>query len=336
MSARGRASTAWQGEHMAASRAQHGRPGPHRVAERGGDVGLLDAFCAHLDAQRGLSAHTVRAYRGDVVALLDEVPPLDGDAPTPLGALDLTALRSWLAAQSRRGLSRSTLARRAAAARTFTAWAARTGRIASDPGIRLLSPRPDSVMPTVLGVDEAGELLDVARTRADDADPSHVRDWAALELLYASGLRVAELVGTDLGDLDLRERLVRVLGKGNKERMVPFGIPAARALETWLQVRSQLVGPTTPAALFLGHRGGRLGTRQVRDTVHALTAAAGVRDLAPHGLRHSAATHLLDGGSDLRSVQEVLGHASLATTQRYTHISAERLRASFQQAHPRA
>jgi len=253
-----------------------------------------------------------------------------------LDRLDLTTLRAWLADQARRGLSRSTLARRSASARTFTAWAHRTGRLPTDPGLRLLAPRPDTVVPATLAVDEAAAVLDVARTRADDGDPAHLRDWAALELLYASGVRVSELVGVDVDDLDLDQRLVRVLGKGGKERMVPFGVPAARALREWLAARPRLVVPTSPHALFLGARGGRWDVRQVRAVVHELTALAGVRDLAPHGLRHTAATHLLDGGSDLRSVQEVLGHASLATTQRYTHISSERLRAAFRQAHPRA
>ena len=191
----------------------------------------------------------------------------------------------------------------------------------------------------MLSVDEASALLELAAERADDGDPVHVRDWALLELLYASGLRVSEVVGLDPADVDLRERLVRALGKGASERIVPFGVPAARALGSWLAsgrpVLARRARVPTPA-LFLGARGGRLGVRQARDVVHRLTALAGVRDLAPHGLRHSAATHLLAGGSDLRSVQEVLGHASLVTTQRYTHVSPERLRSSYVQAHPRA
>lgn len=311
-----------------------------RVAQRPrpGDEELLHAYAGYLEAQRGMSAHTVRAYLGDATQLLRSLPVRAGAAveTSDLDRLDLTTLRAWLADQARRGLSRSTLARRSASARTFTAWAHRTGRLPTDPGLRLLAPRPDTVVPATLAVDEAAAVLDVARTRADDGDPAHLRDWAALELLYASGVRVSELVGVDVDDLDLDQRLVRVLGKGGKERMVPFGVPAARALREWLTARPRLVGPTSPHALFLGARGGRWDVRQVRAVVHELTALAGVRDLAPHGLRHTAATHLLDGGSDLRSVQEVLGHASLATTQRYTHISSERLRAAFRQAHPRA
>jgi integrase/recombinase XerC len=305
---------------------------------RPGDAALLADYTSYLATQRGLSPHTVRAYVGDVGTLLDSLPAVGADdgVATDLSSLDLAALRSWLAGQSRRRMARSTLARRSAAARAFTAWLHRTGRLPTDPGLRLLAPRPDAHVPAVLAVDEAAELLEIAATRADDGDPSHLRDHAALELLYATGVRVSELVGMDIADIDLDQRLVRVLGKGGKERMVPFGTPAARAMRAWTSARPRLATPSSPDALFLGARGGRLDVRQVRAMVHQLTALAGVRDLAPHGLRHSAATHLLDGGSDLRSVQEVLGHASLATTQRYTHISSERLRAAFDQAHPRA
>ena len=309
-----------------------------RSEPRLGDEELLHAYAGYLQAQRGMSPHSVRAYLGDTAQMLATLPPR-ADVPveaSDLAALDLAALRAWLADQSRRRMSRSTLARRSAAARAFTAWAHRTGRLSTDPGLRLLAPRPDSVVPAVLAVDEAAAMLDVARTRADDADPVHVRDWAALELLYATGVRVSEVVGIDIAHLDLDQRLIRVLGKGGKERMVPFGLPAAKAARAWLAARPALATGSSPDALFLGARGGRLDVRQLREVVHQITALAGVRDLAPHGLRHSAATHLLEGGSDLRSVQEVLGHASLATTQRYTHISSERLRAAFAQAHPRA
>src|SRR5690606_20160722 len=232
-----------------------------RVAQRPrpGDEELLHAYAGYLEAQRGMSAHTVRAYLGDATQLLRSLPVRAGAAveTSDLDRLDLTTLRAWLADQARRGLSRSTLARRSASARTFTAWAHRTGRLPTDPGLRLLAPRPDTVVPATLAVDEAAAVLDVARTRADDGDPAHLRDWAALELLYASGVRVSELVGVDVDDLDLDQRLVRVLGKGGKERMVPFGVPAARALREWLAARPRLVGPTSPHALFLGARGGR-------------------------------------------------------------------------------
>ena len=303
---------------------------------------LLDAFGRYLGLQRGLSEHTVRGYLADVRSLVATLPapPTESDdgAVVDLEALDLTALRAWLAGQSRAGRSRATVARRAASARTFTAWAHRQGHLAEDVGVRLQSPRADKRVPQVLSVTEATALLDLAARLADDGDPVQLRDWAALELLYATGVRVAELVGADVRDVNLAERLLRVLGKGDKERMVPFGRPASDAVEQWLAVRQHLLPAHArdPGALFLGTRGGRLGARQVRDLVHRSTGLAGVRDLAPHRLRHSTATHLLDGGSDLRSVQEVLGHASLSTTQRYTHVSTERLRSAFTQAHPRA
>lgn len=324
------------------------------TAEHQRDAGLLDAFASHLASQRGLSEHTVRAYSGDVLTLLALLPHgLDGTGPADLSALSLPVLRQWLAQESGRGLARATLARRVAAVRCFTAWAQRTDRIATDPGQRLLSPRPDATVPQVLSAAEAAAVMDAARDRIAAAGDvltasRATRDWAVLELLYATGVRVSELVGTDVADLNLGDRLLRVLGKGDKERMVPFGRPASNAVEQWLAVRQHLVTDTgqtgtgqpgagkNSGALFLGNRGGRLGVRQVRDLVHRTTALAGVRDLAPHGLRHSTATHLLDGGSDLRSVQEVLGHASLSTTQRYTHVSTERLRSAFAQAHPRA
>lgn len=314
---------------------------------------LLEAYGAFLVAQRGMSPHTVRAYLADAASLLAALEDArHPEAVTDLERLDLAALRAWLAGQAREGKARATLARRAAGARAFTAWAHRAGHLAEDPGPRLLSPRADVRVPSVLGVEEAAHLLDVAAERAADQGPAHLRDWALAELLYASGLRVAEAVGLDVPDVDLGERLVRVLGKGGRERVVPCGRPAARALAAWLEVGRPAIllqnqagasggsgaasGASRTDALFLGARGGRLDQRRARAVVHALTAQAGVRDLAPHGLRHTAATHLLDGGSDLRSVQEVLGHASLATTQRYTHVSPERLRATYRQAHPRA
>ncbi|MGN8246725.1 tyrosine recombinase XerC [Cellulomonas soli] len=295
---------------------------------------LVADFALHLRAQRGLSEHTVRAYVGDVEQMLGYAAR-HGQAT--LEAVDLAALRGWLASMAAAQRSRSTLARRGAAVRTFFEWAARTGRVPSDPAARLASARPGVSLPTVLGVEPVGELLDAARARAQDEDPIHLRDWAALELLYASGVRVGEACGADVDDVDLAERTVRVVGKGDKERVVPFGRPAAEALRQWIERgRPRLVRAQTPAALFLGRRGGRVDQRQLREAVHQVAALAGVTDLAPHALRHTAATHLLEHGSDLRSVQEFLGHASLATTQRYTHVSAERLRSAFELAHPRA
>ncbi len=294
----------------------------------------LDAFGEHLALQRGLSAHTVRAYLGDLRHLEHHAHAHGCPA---LEAVDLPVLRSWLAGMVGAGLSRATLARRVAAARAYFGWAQRTGRIAQDPSLRLASARIPPALPTVLDVEAMVRLLETARTRADDGDPLHLRDWSALELLYATGARVGELVGADVDDVDLAQRTLRVLGKGGKERVVPFGVPAARALTAWLTTgRPRVAVDGSGAALFLGRRGRRVDQRQLRAVAHDAAAAAGVADVAPHALRHSAATHLLAGGSDLRSVQEVLGHASLATTQRYTHVSAERLRDSFRQAHPRA
>ena len=295
---------------------------------------LLDIFGAHLQTQRGLAPLTIRAYCSDLERLSEYVRALDlGD----LLDVDLAILRAWLADMSERNLSRSTIARRGASARCFYEWAAHRGYIENDPAIRLASPQTNKTLPAVLGQDSASILMETARARAEDGAPACLRDWAALELLYATGIRVGELVNVNVADINRHERLVRVMGKGAKERLVPFGVPAGRAVDEWLMSgRPHLVRDEQEQALLIGHRGQRWGQRQVRKVVHEMAAFAGIEDIAPHGLRHSAATHLLDGGSDLRGVQEVLGHASLATTQKYTHISVERLRSSYALAHPRA
>ncbi len=294
-----------------------------------------ERFAAHLRSVRGLSPHTVRAYRGDVTALLQYLVNSGRD---DLTALDLTLLRGWLAAQHRSGHRRSTLARRVAAARAFTAWATRAGLLGSDPGPRLIAPRPHRALPAVLHPEQAAAVLHAAQRGTTEADPIALRDHAVVELLYATGIRVAELCGLDLGDLDEQRRLVRVLGKGAKERAVPYGLPAERALLRWLEHgRPALVHPHSPTALFLGARGGRVDQRIIRAVVHdAVGAVAGVPDMGPHGMRHSAATHLLEGGADLRTVQEILGHATLATTQLYTHVTVERLKAIHDRSHPRS
>ena len=300
----------------------------------------LAAYASHLRYERALSPHTVRAYLGDVTTLLDHLrgPDADGDAPLDLADLDLAGLRSWLAACRSRGASRTTLARRAAAARTFTAWAVRTGRAPTDAGARLASPRAHRRLPEVLRADQAAAALTAAASGAAEGDPVALRDHLLLELLYATGVRVSELCGLDVDDVDDGRRTLRVLGKGGKERTVVYGTPAAAALDAWRREgRPALAVPTSPPALLLGARGGRLDPRIARTVVHdAAGAVPGAPDIAPHGLRHSAATHLLEGGADLRSVQELLGHASPATTQLYTHVSAERLRAIHDTAHPRA
>ena len=307
-----------------------GRSSAHLV----GESEILDAFGRHLRAEKGRSENTQRAYLGDVRHLLSDAA---GRGVTDLDQLSLADLRAWLGEQAQAQAARATIARRAAAARTFLGWAEHTGRIPTNPAVRLVAPKRGSSLPGVLKHDEANRLLDIAAVRADDDDPVHVRDRAVLELLYASGIRVGELVGLDIDDLDLRERLVRVMGKGSKERIVPFGGPASTALQAWLDVRTRLATAGSGPALFLGRRGRRVDARQVREVVHVLLShLPDAPDLGPHGLRHSAATHLLDGGADLRMVQELLGHASLATTQIYTHVSVDRLRSSYERAHPRA
>ncbi|MCR1782480.1 tyrosine recombinase XerC [Nocardioides carbamazepini] len=289
----------------------------------------------HLVAERDLAPHSVRAYLGDIAGLVEHADRL---GLVDVTELDLRSLRSWLAKQQSLGLSRTTLARRATAARVFTAWLARTGRIPNDVGSALGSPRPHHPLPEVLRVDEATRLIGAATELADDGSAVGLRDVAMLELLYATGMRVGELCGLDVDDLDRDRNVVRVFGKGRKERTVPFGQPAAAALDRWLaQGRGELARQGSGPALFLGARGGRIDQRAVRTLVHRrLADVPGAPDLGPHGLRHTAATHLLEGGADLRSVQELLGHASLATTQRYTHVTTDRLRRAYQQAHPRA
>ncbi|MDQ2586288.1 tyrosine recombinase XerC [Saccharothrix yanglingensis] len=303
-----------------------------------GDVAAaLESFQRHLSMERGLSPHTVRAYLGDVVALLVHLAGGEPDDAT-VEAVDLPGLRSWLAAQHAAGASRTTLARRAASARAFTAWAARTGAFAADPGLRLVAPRPHRTLPSVLRQDQAGAAMAAAEAGAEQGDPVALRDQAVVELLYATGVRVAELCGLDLDDVDYSQRVIRVLGKGNRERTVPFGVPAERAVRRWVEHgRSALVNDRSHRALLLGARGGRLDPRTARRVVHDVVGAVPeANDTGPHGLRHSAATHLLEGGADLRTVQELLGHATLATTQLYTHVTVERLKAIHDRTHPRS
>ena len=255
-----------------------------------------------------------------------------------LAGVTLQDLRAWLGVLSRRGASRATIARTSASLRTFFGWLERTVRIPADPSLRLSAPSRHRTLPPVLGQRSAAALLEVAAVAADDDDPLHLRDRAALELLYATGIRVGELVGLDVDDVDLAVDVLRVIGKGDKERRVPFGVPARRAVTAWLEVgRPRLATAASGAALLLGRRGRRADQRQIRAVVHELLRhVPDAPDLGPHGLRHSAATHLLEGGADLRMVQELLGHASLATTQIYTHVSVDRLKRSYAQAHPRA
>ncbi len=294
----------------------------------------LAEYETYLRLERGRSAHTVRAYLADLRGLLEFA---DGRG-VALRDLDLATLRAWLGDRASAGAARTTLARQASAARTFTAWAARRGMVATDAGVRLRAPRPHRTLPAVVSADDAAAALANAASGAAEGDPMAVRDQAIVELLYATGIRVSELCGLDVDGVDRGRRVVRVLGKGDKERVVPYGVPAATAIDRWLrEARPALATERSGPALFLGARGGRLDPRAARTVVHQVTGSVtGSRELAPHGLRHSAATHLLEGGADLRVVQELLGHSSLATTQLYTHVSVARLRAVHEQAHPRA
>ena len=295
-----------------------------------------DAYAEQLSRVRRLSPATVRAYRADLRDLSATIPAAD------LRAVDLEALREWLWRATQRGDARSTLARRTAAARGFFAWASEEGLIAPDPSLRLVAPKRGRTLPRVATAEGVRGLLDDLAVRAGAGDPVALRDHALLEVLYGSAIRVSELTGLDIDDVDLDRATLRVLGKGAKERVVPFGVPARRAIDAYLTlgrpVQIARAGAGHPgAATFLGARGARISPRAVYDVVaRELGAVLGTANVGPHALRHSAATHLLDGGADLRAVQEMLGHASLGTTQIYTHVSSERLAATYKLAHPRA
>jgi integrase/recombinase XerC len=335
------------GQRAAASeaRADHraGRPAGSPAGLPDALQAALEAFERHLAAERGLSRHTVRAYLGDTHSLLEHVAAA---GKTSLRALAVDDLRGWLAGQHGSGYSRATMARRAAAARTFTAFACARGLVDSDPGPLLGTPRTHRRLPQVLRQDQVAEVLAASQPKpsgppaaGSDLDRAlALRDAAIMELLYATGIRVSELCGLDLADLDEGRNTVRVLGKGRRERTVPMGIPAMRAVTAWARAGRRVVAvPRSGNALFLGARGGRIDPRTARRVVHAcLAAVPDTPDSGPHGLRHAAATHLLEGGADLRSVQEILGHVSLASTQIYTHVSVERLESAYRQAHPRA
>ena len=320
----------------------------------------IDGFARYLATERGFSVNTVRAYCADLSGLATFA---EDQAVDTVDGLTLELLRDWLWTGTQAGLARATIARRSASARGFTAWLTRDGVLPSDPAVRLRSPKPGRTLPRVINRSQMQELLDRLEAAAVADDPGAVRDLAIIELLYASALRVSELVGLDVGDVDLSRLTVRVTGKGDKERVVPFGVPAQAAIVRYLRVArpalataaasgsarsdsarsgAPTAGPagpraTDPHALFLGSHRQRLGVRAVYRLVAALLESMpGTGPAGPHALRHTAATHLLDGGADLRAVQEMLGHASLGTTQIYTHVSAERLQQSYRLAHPRA
>ncbi|MGY4652138.1 tyrosine recombinase XerC [Mycobacterium sp. URHB0021] len=297
---------------------------------------ILEEFDEYLALERGRSDHTRRAYLGDLRSLFAF---LAERAPDPnLAGVTLPVLRSWLSAQAAAGVARTTLARRTSAVKTFTSWAARRGLMSGDPAARLQVPKARRTLPSVLRQDQALDAMAAANSGAQQGDPLALRDRLIVELLYATGIRVSELCGLDIDDVDTPRRLLRVLGKGNKQRTVPYGEPAQVALAAWLSDgRPALAIAESGPALLLGARGRRLDPRQARTVVHQTIAAVdGAPDISPHGLRHSAATHLLEGGADLRVVQELLGHSTLATTQLYTHVTVARLRAVHDQAHPRA
>jgi integrase/recombinase XerC len=299
-------------------------------------IEAAEAYLRHLAEVRRLSPATVRAYRSDLVGLAAACGDVD------LAVVDLENLRDWLWQAVQRGDSRATIARRTAAVRGFFAWATEAGVVASDPSLRLVAPKRGRSLPKVATADALGDVLARLESRAAEGDPLALRDHAMLELLYGAAVRVSELCGLDVGGADFSRRVVTVLGKGGKERVVPFGVPAAEALTDWIEegrpkIVAETAGDSVEPALFLGVRGKRVDPRAVRRVVHdAVTAVPGALDMGPHGLRHSAATHLLEGGADLRSVQELLGHATLATTQLYTHVTVDRLKAIHDRAHPRA
>ena len=307
----------------------------------------VDGYLRHLAMERGYSAQTVRAYRSDLAQLEQFARSRD---VTTTEQLTLDLFRDWLWDGAQRQLAKATLARRSAAARGFSSWTARgdgkelhpTDSVAPtpapDPAARLRAPKADKHLPRVITREQIDGLLRALSERGEEGEPSATRDVVVIELLYAAGIRVSELTGLDVDDIDLERLTLRVVGKGSKERVVPFGVPALRAVHRYLAIaRPALATERSGAALLLGARGGRLGTRAVYQLVASLLAELpGGGPAGPHTLRHTAATHLLDGGADLRAVQEILGHASLGTTQIYTHVSTERLKESYRIAHPRA
>lgn len=294
----------------------------------------IAGFESHLDAGRGYSGNTVKAYLIDVQDLAEFLSKKNVEN---IDDLNLEHLRDWLWQATQSGLTKATIARKSAAVRSFTAWALKSGLTDSDPGLRLRSPKASRTLPKVVSRESLAMVFDALQQKATEDNPQGVRDLVAVELLYASGARVSELVGLDLGSIDYSRNIMRVMGKGAKERMVPFGQPARDALDLWIRIaRPKLATEKSGQALLLNSRGLRIGVRQVYSLVANLLEATPTGAAGPHSLRHSAATHLLDGGADLRAVQELLGHASLGTTQIYTHVSIERLRAGYQNAHPRA
>ena len=299
------------------------------------DAGLAEAYRSHLITERNLSENSIRAYLADLESLLLHINQL---GVTEFSQLDVNHLRSWLANLQIKGAARSSITRRVVSVRAFTYWGARNGWLSRDIGKDLIAPKPEKSLPKVLDVEGAATALESLTVRAGEENtPQSIRDLAIVETLYGSGIRVSELVGLDISDIDRTRNTLRVIGKGNKERVVPIGLPALRAIDEWLVVRKELVSENAESALFVGARGKRIDQRVVREVVYdAMQALGGNKKFGPHTLRHSAATHLLEGGADLRTVQEILGHSSLSTTQIYTHVTQDRIKKAYEQAHPRA
>ncbi len=291
-------------------------------------------FARHLAEVRGFSANTLRSYDSDI---RDLVAFLQGQQVLLVEEIQLELLRDWLWQLSQKGLAKSSIARKGASVRAFTAWLFRNGLTSQDFGLRLRSPKAARPLPKIISHESLKSIFDNLATAAESNDPIMIRDLFIVELLYATGMRVSELVGLNLGDLDQSRSIVKVMGKGSKERMIPYGQPARDAYERWITVgRPNLSKPESPAALLLNRRGARLGVRSVYALVAQLLNDTPSGSTGPHAFRHTAATHLLDGGADLRAVQELLGHASLGTTQIYTQVSVERLKSGYKNAHPRA
>lgn len=300
------------------------------------DRELERAYSEHLRNERNLSENSIRAYLADLESMLAHVNQL---GVTEFSTLELNHLRSWLANLQVKGAARSSITRRVVSIRAFTYWGAKHGWLPKDIGRDLIAPKPERTLPEILDIDTAAEVIKYLEQRVGEEDlPATKRDLAIVELLYGTGIRVSELVGIDLQDIDRERYTLRVIGKGNRERIVPIGNPAMRAVDSWLESgRPFLANAISGAAVFIGSRGKRIDPRVVRDIVYEATAAIGKEmRVGPHALRHSAATHLLEGGADLRTVQEILGHSSLSTTQIYTHVTEERLKRAYEQAHPRA
>lgn len=300
----------------------------------------IDAFDAYLKANRGLSDNTRKAYRGDLEECMTQLEILGCE---DLNEVTIEDLRMWMSQSSKRH-ARSSMARTTVAVRGFFAWTHERGVTNANPAAMLMTPKIPDTLPAVLSESQAEKLMDCvdeqmpkSRTKSVRKQAVGLRNAAMLEVLYATGIRVAELVGLDVHDVAFDNRTMKVTGKGNKQRVVPFGVPAEQSIRRWLEDgRPRLVRARSADALFLGAQGNRIDQRVVRQVVHECAQRAGVPDISPHALRHSAATHLLDGGADLRQVQELLGHSSLKTTQRYTHVSIEQLKARYGQAFPRA